>query len=123
MGKCINKSIEGNPLSLNSRSDGADTDSNLPTLDAAKGSSSDRSRSSFGLDFLFAEEHKESSSRNDTSTGVEVDYGSKPSACLTPSFCMRLDCGVECENVQPLGYNADKTLDVGHSVAHEGMSP
>jgi hypothetical protein len=123
MGKCICKSIEGNPLSPNPHSDGADTDSILPTLDAAKGSSSDRSRSSIGLDFLFAEERKESSSRNDTSTGVEVDYGSKPSACLTPSFCMRLDCGVECENVQPLGYDADKTLDVGHSSSQEGTSP
>jgi hypothetical protein len=123
MGKCISKSIEGNPLSPNSHSDGAGTDSNLPTLDAAKGSSSDRSHSSFDLGFLFAEELKENSSRNDTSTGVEGDYGSKPSACLTHSFCMRSDCGVECENVQPLGYDAEKTLDVSHVVAQEGTSP
>jgi hypothetical protein len=123
MGKSVSKSIEGNPLSPNPHSDGADTDSILPTLDAAKGSSSDRSRSSIGLGFLFAGELKESSPRNDTSTGVGGDYGSKPSAGLTPSFCMRPDCGVECENVQPLGYDADKTLDVGHNVAQEGMNP
>jgi hypothetical protein len=33
------------------------------------------------------------------------------------------DCGLEDEDVQPTGFDADKKLDVDQDAAEEGMNP
>ncbi|TVU51008.1 hypothetical protein EJB05_02410 [Eragrostis curvula] len=135
--KCLSNVIEGNPLSTNLHSESTADDSVLPVLNATKGFSSsavddsilpalnatkefssDGRRSSFGLDFLFVEEIKESCSRNDKGIAAEIEYGNKSSTCMSPSD-MRSNCGVEDEDVQPIRYGADKKRDGYQGVAQE----
>ncbi|XP_062203004.1 uncharacterized protein LOC133905272 isoform X3 [Phragmites australis] len=115
IGNCLSKGSKGNPLSTSLHSEGAADDIILPVLNAAKGCLSDGRHSSFGLKFLFAEECKESYSRNDKNT----DCGNKPSASVTPSFYVGSDCGLEDEDVQPIVYDADKKLDADQGGAQE----
>uniref|UniRef100_K3YEU3 SAP domain-containing protein n=1 Tax=Setaria italica TaxID=4555 RepID=K3YEU3_SETIT len=62
---------------------------------------------------------KESCSRNVENTAVEVDGGNKSSTSVSPGFCVGSDCGLEDEDVQPTGFDADKKLDVDQDVAEE----
>jgi hypothetical protein len=94
-------------------------DSILPVMNSAQRCSSDGRRSSFGLDFLFTEECKENCSRNVENITVEVDGGNKSSTCVTPDFYVGSDCGLEDEDVQPTGFDADKKLDVDQDAAEE----
>uniref|UniRef100_A0A0A9CUK7 Uncharacterized protein n=1 Tax=Arundo donax TaxID=35708 RepID=A0A0A9CUK7_ARUDO len=119
LGNCLGKGSQGNPLSTNLHSQGVADDIILPVLSAAKGCSSDGRHSSFDLKFLFAEECKESYSRNDENTAVEVDSGNKPIASETPSFCVGSDCDLEDEGVEPIVYDADKKVDADQGAAQE----
>lgn len=112
----------GNLLLTNLHSEGAADNSTLPVLNAAKGCSSDE-RSSFGLEFMFTEACKESCSRNVKNIAVVVDGGNKPSTCLTPGFHVGSHCGLEDEDVQPTGFDADKKVDVDQDVTEEGINP
>ncbi|KAL6641829.1 hypothetical protein ACP70R_020010 [Stipagrostis hirtigluma subsp. patula] len=113
--ECLSKGSKGTPLSTDLHSEGAADN----TLNAAKGCSSDGRRSSFGLKSLFAEECKESNSRNDENAAVEIDCGNKSSPRVTPSFFARSNCGLEHEDVQHIGYDADKEPDVDQGVEQE----
>lgn len=55
-------------------------------------------------------------------TSVEIEGGNKPRTPLTPGFSVGSD-GLEYEDVQPTGCDADKKLDVDASLAGEGMNP
>ncbi|CAN6349076.1 unnamed protein product [Urochloa humidicola] len=123
LGRCPSKGGKGNPLLTNLHSESAADDSICPSLNtakhAAKGCSSDGRHSSFGLEFLFTEECKESCSRNVKNTSVEVDGGNESITCVTPGFYVGSDCGLEDKDMQCTGFDADKTLDVHQDVAEE----
>ncbi|XP_025806017.1 uncharacterized protein LOC112884714 isoform X3 [Panicum hallii] len=113
LGSCPSNGGKGNPLLKNLH------DSILPVMNSAQRCSSDGRRSSFGLDFLFTEECKENCSRNVENITVEVDGGNKSSTCVSPDFYVGSDCGLEDEDVQPTGFDADKKLDVDQDAAEE----
>lgn len=114
---------KGNLPLTNLHSKGAADNSILPVLNAAKRCSSDERHSSFGLEFMLTEACKESCCTNVKNTAVEVDGGNKSSTCLTPGFHVGLDCGLEDEDVQPTGFDADKKVDVDQDVTEEGINP
>ncbi|XP_022683983.1 uncharacterized protein LOC101770487 isoform X2 [Setaria italica] len=119
LGRCTSNGGKGNPVLTNLHSDSAADDRILPVLNDGKGCSSDGRHSSLGLEFLFTEVCKESCSRNVENTAVEVDGGNKSSTSVSPGFCVGSDCGLEDEDVQPTGFDADKKLDVDQDVAEE----
>ncbi|XP_039835739.1 uncharacterized protein LOC120696801 isoform X9 [Panicum virgatum] len=112
LGSCPSSGGKGNPLLKNLH------DSILPLMNSAQRCSSDGRRSSFGLEFLL-EDCKENCSRNVENIAVEVDGGNKPSTCVTPDFYAGSDCGLEDEDVQHTGFDADKKLDVDQDAAEE----
>ncbi|CAL4911419.1 unnamed protein product [Urochloa decumbens] len=122
LGRCPSKGGKGNPLLTNLHSESAADDSICPSLNAAKGCSSDGRRSSFGLEFLFTEECKESCSRNVENTAVEVDGGHKSTTSVTPGFYVGSDCGLEDEDQQCTGCDADKTLGVHLDITEEEVA-
>lgn len=71
---------------------------------------------------MFAEELKESYSRNVENTAVEIDGGNKLSTLVTPGFYVGSDC-LEDEDVQPTECDTDKKLAVDQGVTEAGMNP
>ncbi|XP_066356443.1 uncharacterized protein [Miscanthus floridulus] len=110
LGKCPSRCSIGNPLSTSLHLEGAADDTSLPVVNADKGCSSDGRPSSFDLELMFAEECKESYSRNAENSAVEIDGGNKPSTPVIPGFYVQSDC-LEDEDVQPTECDADKKLD------------
>ncbi|XP_066357599.1 uncharacterized protein [Miscanthus floridulus] len=118
LGKCPSRRSIGNPLSTSLHLEGAADDTSLPVVNADKGCSSDGRPSSFDLELMFAEECKESYSRNAENSAVEIDGGDKPSTPVTPGFYVQSDC-LEDEDVQPTECDADKKLDDDEGVVEE----
>ncbi|CAD6268296.1 unnamed protein product [Miscanthus lutarioriparius] len=120
LGKCPSRRSIGNPLSTSLHLEGAADDTSLPVVNADKGCSSDGRPSSFDLELMFAEECKESYSRNAENSAVEIDGGNKPSTPVTPGFYVQSD-RLEDEDVQPTECDADKKLDDDEGVVEEAQ--